>query len=133
VSDVIGYTSAQAPEFLNLDNFATTSVVSVRLPRGLYIAFGKGVLRNFDGDFQNATLWLRQSDGHPEGPFQALDHSQVTIDENGEASTEAATVQSAVIVEEESFVDVAADTFNGGVACVQLAVIKLDELNPRPG
>ncbi len=127
MSGVIAYTTARS-QIVNLDHFEHTPIVSLELPEGPYVVFGKVAFINFDDDSQDARVHLRQSDGHSSGPFEQLDETYIAIPAREDADRVAASVQAGVIVGESNFVDIACETYNGGALDAQLAAIRVEKL-----
>lgn len=123
MSDVIALT-ANRKELVQLGGFETIRILRVTLVAGLWLAFGKVSLVNFDGDPQNANVRLRLAGTD-------VDETTVRIDEEDEADQQAVSVQAGVEVTEGRVpLDITCATQAGGAQLAQLAAIKLDALNP---
>jgi hypothetical protein len=114
-----------APE-AGLEHFNDTVIVRLPISAGAYVIIAKTVLRNFDGDSQNAAAYMMMNDGEIE-----LDRADIRLSGNGGAqySAQEVSLQAALLLEEPTVVDLRAQTWNGAAFQSSIIAIQVDILN----
>jgi hypothetical protein len=108
----------------HLHNFANLIVVYLDLPEGRWVVFGKGLISNYDGDSQSATVAL-DFEGHPP---KILDKLDFILPELGDVSDEAFSLQGAVDANEAKgrTVRLVASTYKGYIRSCSIIAIPVD-------
>jgi hypothetical protein len=123
MGDVIAFTTSHDAG-IDLDRFQPIRVARLTLVDGLWLVFGKVSISNFDGDPQDAHVWLRLAGND-------VDETAVRIAARSDADSQSVSVQASVEVEEDRVpMDIVCATFDGSARMARLAAIKLDQLNP---
>ena len=112
---------------VGLENFSDMAIIRLELPDGAYVIIAKTVLRNFDGDGQNAAARLTNNEAD-------LDRADIRLSGNGNAqwAAQEVSLQATLIIDEESpdsIVDLRAQTWNGAAVQSSIIAIQVDVLN----
>jgi hypothetical protein len=120
-------TPARHDNEIGLGHFTETTLIRVELPDGPFIIIAKTVLRNFDGDSQNAAAFLTNGDA-------VLDRVDIRLSGKGNAqwAAQEASLQATVVISEDGpdrYVELRAATYNGAAFQSSFYAIQVDVVN----
>jgi hypothetical protein len=112
---------------VGLNHFSDMAIIRLELPDGPFIIFAKTVIRNFDGDGQNAAARLVNNEAD-------LDRVDIRISGNGNAqwAAQEVSLQATLVIGPESpdrIVDLRAQTWNGAAFQSSIYAIQVDVVN----
>jgi hypothetical protein len=117
--------SVEAPGGTPLHNNNDVAVLRLALTEGIYVVVGRVVIRNFDGDGQEASARITVRDG------SVISDRVVVRIGGGEAQTLA--LQGTLKVNNGDIVDIRCSTFAGAAGHSSLSAIEVSRLLAGPG
>lgn len=115
---------ARRDGLVEFGDFSDTALIRLELPDGYYLIIAKTVLRNYDGDSQNAAARLTNNEAD-------LDRADIRISGSGNAqwAAQEVSLQGMLVLTEESpdrIVDLRAQTYAGGAIQSSIYAIQVD-------